>query len=66
MFQFRNRNTAVMAAQVLAVREVRPILVMACATRDVYSIGLQTNPALLAAGTHVATVYGSGRVTTQH
>ena len=55
-----------MAAKVLAVREVRPILVMACAARDVYSIGLQTNPAVLAAGTHVATVYGSGRVTMQH
>jgi len=31
MFQFRNKNTAVMAAKVLAVREVRPILVMGCA-----------------------------------
>ena len=57
MFQFRNRNTAVMAAKVLAVREVRPILVMACTARDVYSIGLQTNAAVLGAGTHVATVW---------
>ena len=46
-----------MAAKVLAVREVRPILVMACAARDVYSIGLQTNAAVLGAGTHVATVW---------
>lgn len=64
MFQFRTRNSAVRAAKVLAVREVRPILVMASAARDVYSIG--TNTAVLCAGTHVATVYGSGRVTKQH
>ena len=66
MFQFRNKNTAVMAAKVLAVREVRPILVMACAARDVYSIGLQTNAAVLCAGNHLATVFGSGRVEMQH
>jgi hypothetical protein len=62
MFQFRREEAAVLAAKLLAVREVGPILVVAGAGGNVFSIGLRTNAALREAGRHVATVYWSGQV----
>jgi hypothetical protein len=62
MFQFKKEATAVRAAKLLASREAKPIHVMVCAAREIYSIGLPTNAAVRGAGTHVAIVYESGNV----
>lgn len=62
MFQFNKEETALEAARFLAVREAEPILVMARWPMDVFSIGPRRNAALMEAGRHVATVYGSGHV----
>jgi len=62
MFQFRQEDSALQAAKLLAVREAAPILVMAPLSVDVYSIGPRHNAALREAGRHVATVYWSGHV----
>ena len=62
MFQFRQEDSALQAAKLLAVREAAPILVMAPLTAEIYSIGRRHSAALREAGRHVATVYWSGRV----
>ena len=62
MFQFREVDTAVQAARVLAFRHAAPILVVARAAGDVFSVGLRTDASLGEAGLHVATVYWSENI----
>ncbi len=62
MFQFREVETAVQAAKMLAFRHAVPIFVMARTAGDVFSIGLRTDATVREAGRHVATVYWSGNV----
>jgi len=62
MFQFREEDNALQAAKFLAVRNMTPIVVMSRAGLNVFSIGQPSSAAILAAGKHVATVFGSGHV----
>ena len=62
MFQFREENTALQAAKVLAVYERIPVLVMTRGMLNVFSIGPWNSPAIHQAGRHMATVNSSGQV----
>ena len=62
MFQFKKEENALQAARLLAIRNMTPIVVMSRAGLNVFSIGHPNSAAVLAAGKHVATVFGSGHV----
>lgn len=62
MFQFREEDTALQAAKLLAVYERTPVLVMTRGMLNVFSIGSWNSPAIHQAGRHMATVHSSGHV----
>jgi hypothetical protein len=62
MFQFREEDTALQAAKVLAVYERTPVLVMTRGFLNVFSIGPWNSPSIHQAGRHMATVHSTGQV----